>query len=105
MLSSQLLTSFEDRGCWLFVTSIVCLCSSSANVTADAFAIFDTNRVMTIELKLGPADWKTLRYQHRGAEFFPEERALPPTNAYSWFAAEAFVNGSNVGHIEMRKKG
>src|SRR5690349_4865563 len=73
--------------------------------TAPDTAAFDTNRVMSVELQIAPEDWKALRYQHREAEFFPEENVSPLTNAYSWFSAEARVNGVNVGRVEVRKKG
>ena len=67
--------------------------------------MFDTNRVARIEIKLSEADWKELRYQHREAEFFPEEGKTPPEDPYTWFPADVTINGTNLGRGEVRKKG
>src|SRR5688572_10767889 len=50
--------------------------------------VFDTNRVVALEFKLSEAHWYELRYQHREAEFFPEEGKAPPEDPYTWFPAE-----------------
>jgi hypothetical protein len=67
--------------------------------------VFDTNRVARIEIKLAEAHWNELRYQHREAEFFPEEGKAPPEDPYTWFPAEVTINGADVGRGEVRKKG
>ena len=67
--------------------------------------VFDTNRVTTIDFKLSDKDWNELRYQHREAEFFPEEGKNPPEDPYSWFPAQVTINGTHAGRGEIRKKG
>jgi hypothetical protein len=105
--------ALEERGnfstgldnCIGLVVALVVVCLVGRVSAADASLPFDTNQVMSVELKLQPSDWKTLRYQHRAAEFFPEETSTPLTNPYSWFAAEAVIDGRNVGSVQVRKKG
>src|SRR5688500_16947964 len=80
--------------CGLFATSA----ASTAPVPA-----FDTNRVMALDLKISEVDWNKLRYQHREAEFFPEEGKAAPADPYSWFPAEGTMDGTNIGRVEIRK--
>jgi hypothetical protein len=66
---------------------------------------FDTNRVASIELTISETNWNQLRYQHREAEFFPEDDKAAPGDSYTWFPAELTLNGTNFGRAEIRKKG
>ena len=94
------LISTLDLARWL----LLLLVFVSKNVQA-ANDLFDTNKVLSIEIKIAPVDWKLLRYQHRESEFFPEEGVTTPTNAYSWFPAEVALNGGSFRKAEVRKKG
>src|SRR4029453_4960267 len=67
--------------------------------------LFNTNKVLSNEIKIAPTDWKLLRSQHRDSEFFPEEGVTTATNAYSWFPAEVALNGGSFRKAEVRKKG
>ena len=93
---------FLQHTCRAFLVGTLFL---SAMHAANLPASFDTNRVMSLELKLSEAAWNELRYQHREAEFFPEEDKAPPTEPYTWFPAEITINGTNYGRGEIRKKG
>src|SRR5688572_6352473 len=78
---------------------------SGADGSALRTEVFDTNRVARIEIQLAEADWNKLRYEHREAEFFPEDGKTAPEDAYTWFPTEVTVNGKGVGQAEVRKKG
>src|SRR5688572_2047641 len=89
-----------------FCAFLTTFCFPALSVApSDDIAPFDTNRVMTLELKISEADWNQLRYQYREAEFFPEEGKAVPDSPYTWFPAEATINGRAVGRVEVRKKG
>jgi hypothetical protein len=83
------------------------LCSFTVARAASVLSTtaFDTNRVAILELTISEAHWNELRYQYREAEFFPEEGKPIDANSYSWFPAEAKLNGTNMGRAEVRKKG
>ena len=68
-------------------------------------AHFETNHVTIIEFKLSTSDWNELRYQHREAEFFPEEGKTQPEDPYTWFPAEVIIDGVRFDRAEVRKKG
>ena len=99
---SQIISIPRQAVCAFLV--LLCFSKSSAAPLAD-IAPFDTNRVMTLEFKVSEADWNELRYQHREAEFFPEEGKAAPADPYTWFPAEATIDGRAVGRVEVRKKG
>jgi hypothetical protein len=86
-----------------------CVWLLAAMATARAAAIqddwFNTNQVMEISVRLAPADWNVLRYQHRESDFFPEENSTTTTNAYTWFPAEVTINGEVFSGAKVRKKG
>ena len=87
-----------------FAALLACtVCSVGA--PAQGLEVFDTNRVARIEIQVSEADWNELRYQHREAEFFPEEGKAAPEDPYTWFPAEVMINGIKVGRGEVRKKG
>src|SRR5687767_2439295 len=104
MFNSQTLSSFLRRAFWATLTCYLVVNCAPAT-TAQPAEVFDTNRVAQIELKMNEADWNELRYQHREAEFFPEEGKAPPEDPYTWFPVEVTINGKNVGQGEVRKKG
>ena len=79
--------------------------SSSHAASFTDLAPFDTNHVLAVDLKISDAHWNELRYQHREGEFFPEEGKPAPADPYSWFPAEATIDGRAVGPVELRKKG
>ena len=90
--------------CVFICASLLALSGFSVARGAPA-AAFDTNRVTTLELTISEPHWNKLRYQHREAEFFPEEGKAPPDDPYTWFPAEAAIDGTNIGPVEIRKKG
>jgi spore coat protein CotH len=97
----MIMGSVWQRAGLLFLFSY---CASARAALPKELTTFDTNQVLAIKLTISPENWNKLRYEHREAEFFPEE-GVPATNAYSWFPAEAVVNGTSIGKVEVRKKG
>src|SRR5262245_23022553 len=59
MIFSKMLGRLPTRMVWPFrLASIVFLFLFSRDVAAADFTAFDTNHVMTIEVKIAPPDWK-----------------------------------------------
>lgn len=86
--------------------SVAALFSSRAeSVSLKQLPVIDTNRVVAVEIKISEPDWNNLRYQHREAEFFPEDGVIPPEDPYTWFPAEVTFDGKFVQRAEIRKKG
>lgn len=97
---------FFRRILWAFlISSFLYSFLIARAASAPSIPAFDTNRVMALQLTISEPHWNELRYQHREAEFFPEETNSPAAAPYSWFPAEAKINGTNVGPVEIRKKG
>ena len=90
---------------FLLVLSGFSVVSAAPSSDLKPIAAFDTNRVTKLELTIPEPHWNKLRYQHREAEFFPEEGKAAPDDPYTWFPAEATIDGTNVGPVEIRKKG
>ena len=65
--------------------------------------IFDTNRLLEVDIKISPADWDKLRFQSRN--FANALRKPPPPSPYTWFKADVTINGKRMDNIGVRKKG
>ena len=96
-------TNIILRAAWAILLGFHFLATHAASSLS--VEVFNTNRVTTIDLNLSESDWNELRYQHREAEFFPEEGKAPPEDPYTWFPAEVTINGTTAGRGEIRKKG
>ena len=92
--------------------SFVCVCLFlGAIVDAKAALhlddLFQTDRVVKVEIHVGTDDWDTLRRQSR--EFFvalgPERRLGPVKNPYSYVKADVVIDGVAFDGVGIRKKG
>ncbi len=68
---------------------------------------FDPMRVLEVQLTIPKADWDTLRFQQRDgrAEFSKERLDQPVPKPYTWFQADAVIDGTPVSRIGVRKRG
>ena len=69
--------------------------SASASNPRD---LFDSNRVVKIDITLAPADWDKLRNQQHdtAAEFSKDRLERPVKSPYSWFAADVTIDGTQL---------
>ena len=76
-----------------------------ASVSLDSY--FNETRVLDVDVKMDPADWEALRFQTRRFEDVIDQRArgVPFSTPFTWFKAEAFIDGERFGEIGIRKKG
>lgn len=70
-------------------------------------ALFDTNRVIEVELELAEADWAALRRQTRSMfdVLGGDCMAGPAESPYTWFRGTATVDGERLEDVAIRKKG
>lgn len=75
-----------------------------SNTTGD---LFDSNRVVKIELTVAPADWDKLRRQERDIEtLFSRDRLERPVESpYTWFSADVTIDGVEIKNVGIRKRG
>lgn len=73
----------------------------------DDAVVFARDVLHEVALELAPEDWAALRVQERNFyEFFGEDcMAGPWGSPYTWFRADATVDGQALGPVGVRKKG
>jgi hypothetical protein len=98
----------------LLITAITLLLSPTAraqdssaktsNATPD---LYDSNRVVKIDITLAPADWDNLRNQQRdtAAEFSKDRLEHPVKSPYTWFSADVTIDGTHIKNVGLRKRG
>lgn len=65
--------------------------------------VFDSNRLLDVEIEISESDWDKLRGQGRNfASALLKER---PPSPYTWFSANVTVNGDRFENVGLRKKG
>ena len=76
----------------------------NSNTSGD---VFDTNRVVKIQITLAPADWDKLRNQERDieAEFSKDRLERRVKSPYTWFSADITVDGRQLQNVGIRKRG
>ncbi|MCA9516640.1 MAG: CotH kinase family protein, partial [Myxococcales bacterium] len=75
---------------------------------ADPSAVlFDPDRVIEVEITLAPADWAALRAETRAiaSVIGPDCLSSPPDSPFTWFDADAVIDGHAVTNVGVRKKG
>ncbi len=84
-----------------------CTQLSAAQAPAVAVDPFDPLRVLEVQLTIPKEDWDTLRFQQRDgkAEFSKERLDHPVPKPYTWFQADAVIDGAPVPKIGVRKRG
>ncbi len=68
---------------------------------------FDHTRLVRVELTVKPADWDTLRFQHRSL-LKTLRTDVPPTEQekqFDYFPADLTIDGKAIGKVAIRKKG
>lgn len=75
--------------------------SDQASVTDEQ--IFDSSRLLEVDVRIAKDDWDSLRYQTRN--FALALRKPPPPSPYSWFKADVTINGQVIESVGIRKKG
>lgn len=96
-----------------FTLLVIALLIGSASRAADSPADeadrvwFDPERVVQIDLRLAPSDFKSLRRQTRslGHGYATETFGPAPTSPYTWFATRLEVDGQRLARVGLRKKG
>jgi spore coat protein CotH len=78
-----------------------------ADNRAPAADLFDTNRVLKVQITMAPADWDRLRNQERDvkAEFSKARAEKPPAKPYTWFKADVVIDGTALTNVGVRKRG
>lgn len=68
---------------------------------------FDPLRVLEVQLTIPKEDWDTLRFQQRDgiAEFSKERLDQPVPKPYTWFQADAVIDGTPIPKLGVRKRG
>lgn len=69
--------------------------------------LFDSNRVVKIQVTLKPSDWDTLCKQERDiAVQFSKDRLKDPVKSpYTWFPADVTIDGTQLKNVSIRKRG
>ncbi|HAB16548.1 MAG TPA: hypothetical protein DCE44_08865, partial [Verrucomicrobiales bacterium] len=69
--------------------------------------LFDSNRVVNVEITLAPDDWEKLRNQERDAkaEFSKDRLERPAAKPYTWFTADVTIDGTKLKNVGVRKRG
>ncbi len=75
--------------------------SDQASITDEQ--IFDSSRLLEVDVRIAKDDWDSLRYQTRN--FALALRKPPPPSPYSWFKADVTINGQVIESVGIRKKG
>lgn len=90
-----------------WVVAVMLLGAVSRLVAAPAADLFDTNRVLKVQVTMAPADWDQLRNQERDvkAEFSKARVEKPPAKPYSWFKADVVIDGTTLTNVGIRKRG
>lgn len=72
-----------------------------------ALDLFNSNRVVKVQITLKPADWDTLRKQEGdiGVEFSKDRLERPVKSAYTWFPADITIDGIQLKNVGIRKRG
>ena len=70
---------------------------------SDSTALFDTQKLLEIEITLPKDDWRALRNQSRtfGSSFLP----TPPESPYTYFKGDISIDGHTMESVGIRKKG
>ncbi|HET6409363.1 MAG TPA: CotH kinase family protein [Chthoniobacteraceae bacterium] len=69
--------------------------------------LFDSNRVVKIDITLPAADWDKLRNQERdiAAEFGKERLESATKSSYTWFSADIRIDDTQFKNVGIRKRG
>jgi spore coat protein CotH len=69
--------------------------------------LFDSHRVLKIEISVAPADWEKLRNQERdiAAEFSKERLNRSAKSPYTWFSGDISIDGTRLKNVGLRKRG
>ena len=72
-----------------------------------ALDLFDSNRVVKVQITLKPSDWDLLRKQERdiGVEFSKDRLERPIKSSYTWFSADISIDGTQLKNVGIRKRG
>ena len=76
--------------------------------TSDGFdQYFGPNRVLDIQISMDPEQWDELRHQTRTIQGLIKQRdsGLPYESPFTWFKADATIDGHRFEEIGIRKKG
>ncbi|MBK9034547.1 MAG: CotH kinase family protein [Myxococcales bacterium] len=69
-------------------------------------ALFPTDRVMSVQITMAPADWAALRNQPRPSDLSNTTCARQPTaEGYTYYPATITIDGLTVADVGLRKKG
>lgn len=71
-------------------------------------AMFDPSRILDIQIQMAAHDWDLLRVQARTmADLFGDEECLdePQVSPFTYFPANARINGAWITNVGVRKKG
>ena len=70
-------------------------------------AYFGPDRVLDVRISMDPARWNELRYQTRTIQGLIQQRdsGLPYESPFTWFKADAVIDGQRFEEIGIRKKG
>ena len=69
--------------------------------------LFDSNRVVKIDITLPAADWDKLRIQERdiAAEFGKARLEGATKSSYTWFSADIRIDETQFKNVGIRKRG
>lgn len=78
--------------------------SKEANTSPNPEQLFDTTRILDVEIKVDPADWDKMRKQSR--DFFTSLLASEPAESpFKYVKADITINGTTITNVGIRKKG
>jgi spore coat protein CotH len=84
----------------LLILSFSTLLDADERLTTDA--LFDPGRLLQVEVTMDPKDWLELRISHRETgENFSQIVEKP----YDYYPANVKIDGLDIGHVGIRKKG
>ena len=69
--------------------------------------LFPTNRLLEVRISMSRDDWNALRFQNRTFRqaFHPDRQFKAPESPYTYFEAEATIDGVVFPRVGVRKKG
>ncbi len=89
------------------IASLCLFLGADQTSRAAGLDLFDTNRVLKVEITIAPGDWDKLRNQERDivAEFSPDRLQRPRKSPYTWFSADVTIDGTRIKNVGIRKRG
>jgi hypothetical protein len=72
----------------------------------DSDLLFDSNRLLKVEIDLPEENWDALRFQTRELNFLqPDCLGEPFPSPFTWFEATVSIDGTEFNTVGLRKKG